>query len=290
MSATFAVVTPVLNGAAYIETAVRSVFAQTDVDVDYVVVDGGSTDGTQALLAAFGPKVRVVRFSGNQASAIDHGIGLARGDIVAILNADDWYLPSAFTRVAAAFEERPDADVVYGSALVAGADGAILRRQLALPFRPVQMFDGCPIVQPASFLRRSAYVAVGGMTRSNQYTCDYDLWVRLTGTHVFVPLEDDVAVTREHHDNKSSLNRASVLREAMASVAAVHGYVPYPWFITVAKMMLTGDDRKPSWVPSPLPVLLSLFLGIARNRGEVRRFVREWWSYRWLGGARAPTD
>lgn len=117
MSFRFSIVTACLNRASLIATAIDSVRAQNWPDVEHIVVDGGSSDGTLELLARY-PHLRVV--SGPDAGVFDawnKGIALATGDAVAILNSDDLYAPDVFRRVAAAFDADPSVEIVSGHAL-----------------------------------------------------------------------------------------------------------------------------------------------------------------------------
>lgn len=116
------VVTPCLNAAAYIESAVRSVADQGRSDIEHIVIDGGSTDGTLDILSRF-PQLRVIRQRDNNLyEALNRGIELAQGDIIGQLNADDCYIPGAFERVIGAMRAHQGVDMISGSAIV-GREG-----------------------------------------------------------------------------------------------------------------------------------------------------------------------
>src|SRR6185295_12660315 len=115
----FAVVTPSFNKAPYLRRSLLSVLEQDQSEVDYVVLDNCSTDGSIDILNEFrivhGDKLRVlIERDNGQAAAINRGFTLVDGEIMGWLNADDSYLPQTLATVAAFFKEHPDVDLVYG--------------------------------------------------------------------------------------------------------------------------------------------------------------------------------
>lgn len=119
---TFSILTPSLNQVSYVDDAVRSVLAQaTDVDIEYIVVDGGSTDGTVDILERYRDQFAhlIVEPDGGQAAALNRGLALATGEFVAFLNTDDLYLPGALSAAATAFTES-GADWVCGDTIFFG--------------------------------------------------------------------------------------------------------------------------------------------------------------------------
>lgn len=285
----FAIVTPVLNGAAYVRKSVESVIAQGPEGVDYLVVDGGSTDDTLALLRAGGPQLRVLERPGNQAEAINYGVQNTKGAIVAIVNADDWLLPGALDTVHEAFERNPSAAVVYGRALFGNERDGIVGEYPVEPFSRQRLQRGCMIAQPAAFVRRNAFEAIGGMNDTNLLTCDYELWLRLSARYPVVFVDRLLAVSREHAGNKSSRRRREMLRETIRMLRRECGYVSYTWIIAYAKDLIAGDDR-PGSGPKLAAALLSLPIGVVVNRGAVARYVLEWASYRRLGSFLAAAE
>ena len=180
------VVTPSLNGEATIGRALRSVAEQDHPDVEHVVVDGGSTDGTVELLER-APGVRFVSEPDRGLSdAMNKGIAMATGDVVGWLNADDFYLPGALAEAARAFEEHPDAEWVTGLCLIVDQDEREIRkpitaykrallRHYSLPSLLIQNF----IAAPATFVRTGALREVGGYDERFRYSMDYDVWLKL---------------------------------------------------------------------------------------------------------------
>ncbi len=130
------VITPSLNKLDYLRRCRASVADQAGVDVEHIVVDGGSTDGTAEWLRAQ-PGIRwVSEPDQGMYDAINKGLNMAKGDLLAYLNADEQYLPDALESVARFFEQRPEADLVFGDALMIRPDGELLAYRKACPARP----------------------------------------------------------------------------------------------------------------------------------------------------------
>src|SRR6187551_228084 len=109
-----AIVTPSLNAAAYIERTIGSVLQQDYPHIEYLVMDGGSSDATLEILGRFEGRLQYVsRPDGGQAAAVNRGFAQTRGEILAFVNADDTLLPGAVTTAVHTFANRPDVSVVY---------------------------------------------------------------------------------------------------------------------------------------------------------------------------------
>jgi glycosyltransferase involved in cell wall biosynthesis len=180
------IVTPCLNAAATLPAALASVRAQDYPDVEHVVVDGGSTDGTLDLLEA----AEGVRWTSEPDRGLSHavnkGLERARGDVVGWLNADDVYLPGALRRVGEALRARPEAPWATGRCRIVGAAGEDIRapvtaykdlllRHYSYGLLLTQNFVSCP----STFVRKAALERVGALDERFRYSMDYDLWLRL---------------------------------------------------------------------------------------------------------------
>lgn len=180
--ASVAIVTPSYNQAPFIGKAIESVLAQDYPNLEYLVVDAGSTDGTLDVLRSFGDRVRwISEPDSGQAEGVDKGIRLTRGEIIGWLNADDMYAPGAARAAAEALRTHEWAPAVYGDGTFIDADG----REIG-PCTHVQAYslerlinELDFIVQPATFFRRSAYEAAGGLDWGLRFCLDYDLMIKL---------------------------------------------------------------------------------------------------------------
>lgn len=201
------IVTPSYNQGEYIEATIRSVLDQDYPRIEYLVVDGGSSDGTLEVLSRQTSRVRWMSEPDHgQGDAIRKGFALTQGEILAWLNADDVYLPGAVSRAVAAFQASSPVDLVYGNAEFIDRAGAVLG-----PCEQVQPFDLGRlindldfIVQPATFFRREPYAASGGLDPDLTYCLDYDLWIRMAqrGAAAFVP--DVLAQVRIYPQTKTA--------------------------------------------------------------------------------------
>ncbi len=180
------VVTPCYNSARFIEETIQSVLAQTYPQVEYIIMDGGSTDGTVEIAQRYADRLTLISEPDRgQTHAINKGWARAQGQILAWLNADDLYYPDTVATAVAALEAHPEAGWVYGSGVMLDANGQ------PMPFRhPVQPWnyegllqDSCYIVQPTVFLRRSVYETVGNLDETLHYSMDYEYWLRIGRTY-----------------------------------------------------------------------------------------------------------
>jgi glycosyltransferase involved in cell wall biosynthesis len=200
----FSIVTPSLDAEATIAQALASVRDQGYTPLEHVVVDGGSADRTMEIVRAAGDHVRWVSEPDRGLSdAMNKGIAMARGDVVGWLNADDLYLPGALRRVADVFARRPDAEWVTGRCLIVDADGNEIRRGItrykdallrhwSFPLFLTQNF----VSSPATFARRDALQAVGGLEERFRYSMDYDVWLKLARRSAPVVLDAPLACFR----------------------------------------------------------------------------------------------
>ena len=185
---TFTVVIPTHQSSDFVVAAIRSVLAQTDPDFEIIVIDNGSTDGTDTAVAAIGdPRIeyRWQEDSGLPAESRNKGVAAAAGEWIAFLDADDTWRPGKLARVRCVLEADPGIDMVCHDVDVVGPDGTRTgERAYRLDDRSSweQLFyRGNFLTTSAMTVRTSAIRAAGGFdTRPDYFTVeDYDLWLRL---------------------------------------------------------------------------------------------------------------
>jgi glycosyltransferase involved in cell wall biosynthesis len=202
----FSIVTPSFNQGRFIRDCIESVRAQTDVTWEHIIVDAGSTDETLAVLREY-PHLRwTSEPDKGQSDAINKGFLRATGDWVMWLNADDYLLPGALGKVAAAATRWPETDVLYGECVFVDKDKRLLRRKRDHRFDfGILVFYGCYIPSTATFLRRRI-IEAGELLDLNYRVCmDFEYYVRLAmrGYH-FRHLPEALAAFRWHESNVSA--------------------------------------------------------------------------------------
>jgi glycosyltransferase involved in cell wall biosynthesis len=237
-----AIVTPSYNTGRYIGPCVRSVLEQDYPHVDYLVMDGGSTDNTVDVLKSFGPRLRwVSQKDKGQSDAIVRGFQNTRGEILGWLNSDDTFEPGALRAVAEFFAAHPEVDVVYGDADYTDTQDRHIARCVHIePYSKDRLFHYSDfLVQPATFFRRRIYDKVGGVDVSIHWAMDYDLWLRMAAAGArFAYLPKRLAHFRWLYDNKTATGSHKRLDE-IERILGRQGCPP-PAYIELERANLYG--------------------------------------------------
>ena len=176
------VVTPSYNQASFLEFTIRSVLEQNYPNIEYILVDGGSTDGSVDIIQRYADRFAwwISEKDRGQTDAINKGFARAKGDILAWLNSDDTYEPHAISDAVELLQGRPDVGLVYGDANFIDENGCIIGRFPAAQTNYRRLRRGyVHIPQQASFWRSDLWKKVGPLDPSFYFAMDYDLWVRL---------------------------------------------------------------------------------------------------------------
>jgi glycosyltransferase involved in cell wall biosynthesis len=177
------IVTPSYGQARFLENTIRSVFDQDYPNIEYIIVDGGSTDGSLEIIRSYADRLAwwVSEKDRGQTDAINKGFARAKGDILAWLNSDDTYAPHAITEAVEFLRARPEVGLVYGDANFIDENGSVLGRFPAAQTDYRRLRQGyVHIPQQASFWRADLWRKVGPLDPSFYFAMDYDLWVRLS--------------------------------------------------------------------------------------------------------------
>lgn len=174
------VVTAAKNAAATIRDTLLSVQSQTYADVEHVVVDGRSVDATLAIVKEHASRVSKVTSQNDSGiyEAFNRGLALTTGEIIAFLNADDFYeTPDVLAKVAASFAKQ-DVDMLFGDVVLVRAEdvSSVVRYYRSGSFRPARLARGFMPAHPATFVRRSVYERCGGFNASYRIAGDFE-WV-----------------------------------------------------------------------------------------------------------------
>ena len=217
------IVTPSFNQSAYLEQTIRSVLEQDYADIETLVIDGGSTDGSPDIIKKYASRLAywISEKDSGQADAINKGMARAKGEIVAWLNSDDYYLPGAVAAAVKAFDENPDVAMVYADMLAVDEHGQTFN---TLRFRQLTLEDLLSfqiIGQPAVFMRRSAFEKAGGLDLSYHFLLDHHLWIRIAAQGRILHVPQTWAAARYHARAKNRAQAAAFGREAFRILESV---------------------------------------------------------------------
>ncbi len=203
------IITPSFNQAPFLEATIQSILAQSYKNIEYILIDGGSTDGSLEIIKSYAKNFSYwhSKKDEGQTDAINQGLNRAKGKYQAWLNADDILLPHAIQEAVAYLEQHPDTGLVYGEADFINAEGRIIGRFPAAQTDYARLMRGyVHVPQQAAFWRTDLWKKVGPLDKSFYFAMDYDLWVRLAKTSQVKYLERKWAQFRLHGDSKTIIN------------------------------------------------------------------------------------
>lgn len=226
----FSVITCTWNSEPYLADSIASVLAQDHPDIEYIFVDGGSTDGTVERIRAIARNVVFVTgVRGGISHAMNEGLGLATGDIVAHLHSDDYYPHSHVLSDVAAVFERTGADWVFGRNR-RDIDGRVEDEPWSTPrYSYRRLLKSNFIPHEATFVRRRLFEQVGGFSERWRFGMDYDMWLRLGRVAEPVQLDECLAVFRQHPGSLSSANPVPGFHEDFRIRMSHASRLPWSW-------------------------------------------------------------
>lgn len=213
----FSILTPSFNQASFLERNIQSVLAQDTPDVEHIIFDGNSIDGTVDILKRYSPYLAYWTSEPDrgQADALCKALAKSTGDVIGWLNVDEYYDKNIFGAVCRAFEQNPKSDVVYGDHRRVFASGQTLRVNRQWRFD----FDVCRIQTPimiscSTFFRREKLLACGGFDPSWHFLMDWELYIRfMRGGTKWVRLKRVLGNGSMHELSKTATNQADFNRE-----------------------------------------------------------------------------
>jgi len=212
------IVVPTLNQASFIEQTLASIVGQNWPRTEIIVIDGGSTDGTREVVQKYPVTHFISELDRGQADAINKGMRLAKGEILAWLNSDDYYLPLAFARVAEALKDTGRPQLVYGGCLLLFEQEQTARVDAAQPFDREKLTRGDTIHQAATFWTRALWEATGELTPEHHFILDWEWWLRASEHGELRPIEPLLAVYRFHGAHKSGSANPRRVQEILGLV------------------------------------------------------------------------
>ncbi len=176
------IITPSFNQARFLEATIRSVLDQDYARVEYIILDGGSTDGSPEIIKKYADRLAwwVSERDGGQTDAINKGFAHATGEILAWLNSDDTYQPGAVSEAVKWFQQFPESGLIYGGANYINEAGQVIDKFPAAQTDYRRLRQGyVHVPQQAAFFRADLWRQTGPLDPSFYFAMDYDLWVRI---------------------------------------------------------------------------------------------------------------
>lgn len=208
------IIIPTLNQARFIEETIQSVLSQNYPNLEVIILDGGSTDGTQNILRKYdGSLTWISEPDHGQVDAINKGLKMVSGDVVAYLNSDDIYFPNTLSTVGKYFSEHPDTQILTGKCSNIDVNGTEIRSWIKI-YKNLWLklgFDKSLMVldyvsQPATFWRANLIQSIGYFDLECHYAMDYDYWLRVTLVHKLKFIDQYLAKFRVYPTSITSSN------------------------------------------------------------------------------------
>jgi glycosyltransferase involved in cell wall biosynthesis len=204
----FSIVTISYNQAKYLEKTILSVINQEGIDLEYIVIDAGSTDGSREIISKYSEKIYKIIFESDNgpADGLNKGFNIASGDIYGYINADDTLLPGALKKVRLYFMQNENIDVIYGHSFLIDRNDKNLRKLYSDKFNLVRhAYSYSDIMQPSTFINSKAYHRTKGFNISNKSNWDAELIVDIAQNNGrFLHVDDFFSCYRIHPNSTTS--------------------------------------------------------------------------------------
>lgn len=207
------IITPTYNQANYIERTIESILNQNYPNIEYIVMDGGSTDGTIDILKSYGDRIIwSSKKDKGQADAINKGLKIATGEICAYINSDDTYEPDAFKKVAKFFVDNPEKKWVYGKCRIIDENDNEIRKSVTRykntmlkNYSYSKLLIENYISQPATFWKNELHSELGLFDESEYHVMDYEFWLRVGSKYPAGVINEYISNFRFYSNSKSGL-------------------------------------------------------------------------------------
>lgn len=199
------IITPSFNQGEYLEETIVSVLEQNYSNLEYIIIDGGSTDRSIEIIKKYQKYLAywVSEKDAGQSQAINKGFRKASGDIISWLCSDDLYLPGALNKVATIFNQHPDVGLIHGKTILFNDKGKAKTKGAEENDLQLKYFAIIPFPQPSSFFRKSILEKVGMLDESLHYGMDYELLIRIALESQILKVDDVFSKYRLHEESKT---------------------------------------------------------------------------------------
>ncbi len=224
------IITPSFNQGKFIRETIESVLNQNYPNIEYWVIDGGSTDETISILKSYEGKLNwISEKDDGQADAVNKGINLAKGSIIGWLNSDDIYTEGAINHVVNFMNKHPETDMVYGEGYFIDKNSKIIDRYNTERFNAKRLSETCIICQPAAFFTNYIVKQVGLLDKNLNLCMDYELWIKIAQNGCIRYTSKYLAASRMYNENKTLSRKLEVNEEVCYTLNKYYGYVPLIW-------------------------------------------------------------
>lgn len=245
MTYDISVITPSYNQGQFIEQTIKSVLTQCISNLQYLIIDGKSSDNTVSVLNKYNEKIEwLSEKDSGQANALNKGFKLATGEIIGWLNSDDIYFPGTLSAVLDFFRNNPDVDILYGDADHIDENNQSISRYPTEKWNIKRFMDHCFLSQPAVFFRRKLFDEFGFLDENLQFCMDYEFWLRLaTGGARFYHYPKLLSATRLHSQAKTITDSIKAHKEQINMIKRYQHCIPMRMIVAYAHAILKNEMK-----------------------------------------------
>ena len=257
------IVTPSFNQGAYLEKTIRSVLLQGYPNLEYIVIDGGSTDRSVDVIKKYEPWIDfwVSEKDHGQSHAINKGLSRATGELLGWLNSDDWFTDGALFKLAKAYLEDPIVGAVSGQGHIVDEGGKTIHTPKILQIDKQCLLDwwskGNDFMQPACLFSKKAWLECGPLDESLHFSMDVDLWLKIAERYPFRKIEDLLSLSLGHNDAKTTAQRDAMFAD-LVIVLTRHGGELQAREILDRFVVRLGQAENAMFYANKFPVVMSL--------------------------------
>jgi glycosyltransferase involved in cell wall biosynthesis len=210
------IVTPSFNQAEFIEMTLQSVLRQAYEPIEYIVIDGASTDGSREIIEKYSDQLDfwISEPDQGQVDAINKGLQRASGEIVAWINSDDMYVAGAVQEAVTTLREHPNVGMVYGDGIMVNGSNKLLDLHTYRTYEALDLLCFDVLLQPTVFMRREVLNRVGLLSTDYHMVLDHDLWIRIAAKGPILHVPSYWAVERTHEKAKTVAQTGTFVEEA----------------------------------------------------------------------------
>jgi len=272
------VVTPSYNQGAFIEETIRSVLLQGYPNLEYIIIDGGSSDNSIEIIKKYEPFIAywISEKDRGQSHAINKGTNIASGEVSGWLNSDDILLPGALIAMGKAFSEDPEADLIYGGGGKIDINGRELKTIGFRPFDRKRIRRVFYILQPSMMYKRDTFLMLGGLDESLHFVMDWELLQRFEPFAKIVSIPDPIGMYRKYENTKTGSKNWAAAKEVGDIGKKYHGKWDVNYLIYKLKTNI-GRFRRPFAKKIIRPIIDYLIVRLTSRYGSLigRRWPRD---------------